>query len=248
MILRRKQDDSASAAITRLADGSAGDVERAQLEAAVAGSPELAAELAEQRRAVSLLAGVYVEAPPALHERVGAIETRPERRRSRGTIRVGVIALATVVVVLVALARPAGHASVHGVIAVALASAEQPAPGLNPRDQTVLGIAIDRTTFPNWGYRGWRTSGSRLDTLGGQAVETVYYTAPGGVRIGYSIVGGTALPVTAARLALNRDGVSYDVISQRGARVVTWRRDGHTCVLASRQAPVSALLALAQAD
>ena len=248
MILRRNRDGGVNAAITRLADGSASDAERAQLEAAVARSPQLAAELAEQREAVSRLAAIDVAAPHELHARVRTIESRPARRRPRTTRRAALIALATIVIVLVALARPAGHPGVGDVIAVALASSEQSPPGLNPSDHAVLNVAIDKATFPNWGYRGLQTTGSRLDTLGGQSVETVYYAARSRERVGYSIVGGSALPIKGARLALTRDGVRYWVIRDGRASVISWRREGHTCVLASRQAPVSALLALAQAD
>jgi hypothetical protein len=39
--------------------------------------------------------------------------------------------------------------------------------------------------------------------------------------------------------------VPFDVIHAYGAAVVTWLRDGHTCVLASRSASTSVLLSLA---
>jgi len=248
MILRPRKHDRSTAAITRLADGSASERERAALEAAVARSPQLAAELAEQRQAVTALAALDLQAPPGLHARIRELERKPASRRPRTTRRAAVIALAVLVLVLVSLSRSSGHASVRGVIAIALASASQPPPAVSPRDHALLDVAIDRATFPNWDYRGWRTTGSRLDTLGGQSVETVYYTARGWERVGYSIVGGSALPVKGAKLVLARHGVSYWVISDAGASVLTWRRDGHTCVLASHRAPVSALLALAQAD
>ena len=249
MILRRDPDSGSRSALTRLADGSATDAERADLEAAVALSPELAAELAEQREVVARLAALELNAPPRLHDTVRALERAPvRRRRARMTPRLAFVAIAVVVVVTVGLSRPVGHANVRGVIALALAPGEHSPPPVSPRDHAVLDVAIDRTAFPNWDYLGWRTTGARLDTLGGQHVETVYYQAARSERVGYSIVGGTALPLGEARLALRRGGVSYWVLSHGGATVVSWRRDGHTCVLASRHAPAGALISLAQTD
>jgi anti-sigma factor RsiW len=249
MILRRDPDRAARAALTRLADGSATDAERAELEAAAMRSPELAAELAEQRTAVSLLAALELSAPPRLHERVQALEPVPaRRRRARMTPRLAIVAIAVVAVVAVALSRPVGHANVRGVIALALAAGEQVPPAVSPRDHAVLDVAIDRTAFPNWKYLGWRTTGDRLDNVGGQQVETVYYQTAGDERVGYSIVGGATVPLGKAQLALRRRGVSYWVLPHGGATVVSWRRDGHTCVLASREASARTLISLAQAD
>ena len=73
----------------------------------------------------------------------------------------------------------------------------------------------------------------------------MFYSAEGYERVGYAIVGGAALRVTGARRAATLAGVTYSTIRDGGASIVTWRRDGHTCVLASRPASVSALIALA---
>jgi anti-sigma factor RsiW len=249
MMLRRHRDQPGHPALARLADGTASADERAALEDVLAGRPELAAELAEQRDALTLLASIAaVTAPPGLQERVRASQAQPARRRPRATRRAAILAIAFVAVVLVALVRSSGTANVHSVVAVALARGDTPPPGVSPRDHVLLGIAIDRVAFPNWADRGWRTSGSRLDSLGGQEVETVYYRAEGYERLGYSIVGGAPLAIGGARLLARHDGVSYWTIAGTSASVVTWRRDGHTCVLASRAAPLSALVALAETD
>jgi anti-sigma factor RsiW len=245
MILRANKKAAEQAAITRLADGSATDAERARIEAAVARSPELAAELAEQRRVVAMLASLDVGAPATLHQRVVAPEPRTARRRLRPTGRIAIVTVVLIALVVFAIARPVGHANMRSVVAIALATGDGVPPGVSPHDHALLGVAIDRVVFPNWSTRGWRTSGSRIDTLGGQHVETVYYTAEGYERVGYAIVGGAALRITGARRAATRAGVSYWTIPDGKASVVTWRRDGHTCVLASRHAPVSALIALA---
>jgi hypothetical protein len=42
-------------------------------------------------------------------------------------------------------------------------------------------------------------------------------------------------------------GVNFELLRGDGATIVTWLRDGHTCVLASRRAGASVLLTLASA-
>lgn len=67
--------------LAALADGSLDPRRRAAVKARVAGSPELAALLAEQERAIALMreAAATVEAPAALRARVAA-QRRPRRR------------------------------------------------------------------------------------------------------------------------------------------------------------------------
>jgi anti-sigma-K factor RskA len=100
---RRRQDLNGGdqpAELAALADGSLAPERRAELEAQVAESPELAALLAEQERAVGFArsAASEVEAPAGLRARVDA---RRQARRGPGWRRpvlVGAAAAATVVV------------------------------------------------------------------------------------------------------------------------------------------------------
>jgi anti-sigma-K factor RskA len=100
---RRQQDGNGGeeiAELAALADGSLAPERRAELEARIAQSPELAQLLAEQERAVGFArsAASEVEAPAGLRAR---IETRRKARRVSGSRRfvlVGAAAAATVVV------------------------------------------------------------------------------------------------------------------------------------------------------
>jgi Anti-sigma-K factor rskA len=80
-MMRRRRENEAGAELAALADGSLAPERRAALEARVAASPELADQLAEQQRAVSLARSAVdgVEAPAALRAR---IEARGHARRA----------------------------------------------------------------------------------------------------------------------------------------------------------------------
>ncbi len=101
--LRRRREDVAGgqeiAELAALADGSLAPERRARVEARVAESPELAARLAEQQRAVALARGAAaeVEAPASLRARV---DSRRHARRLPTPGRLVVIGAATVAVVL----------------------------------------------------------------------------------------------------------------------------------------------------
>jgi anti-sigma-K factor RskA len=97
------EDDQAAnehAELAALADGSISDDRRAEVEAQVEASPELAARLREQQRALALLqsAAEQVEAPSGLRARIDA-QKRP-RRRPRRLALAGVVAAATVAAVV----------------------------------------------------------------------------------------------------------------------------------------------------
>jgi hypothetical protein len=92
-------------------------------------------------------------------------------------------------------------------------------------DPGQVAAGVQGTAFPTWKRSGWTPTGVRTDTLRGRPVTTVFYAAPDGTRVSYSIVGGRVLAGTPAAGAAVRT-------EHRGGRwVVTWARDGHTCVL-----------------
>ena len=240
----RHSGHSAEAALARLADGSIAENERAELESAVAASPELAAKLAEQRRAVTIVAAVDVEAPARLLEHLRS--PQPARRpRRRWLTRRGLIAVAAALLILALLAARDHGLDVRGEAHLALARATLAPPRQSASDHAVLTAAVGGVAFPDWRGRGWRAIGARSDAIGGRAVETVFYDSSGHGRVGYSIVAGSPLAIGSAQSVRHYAGVSYAVLKFDGATVVTWDRDGHTCVLASRRAPAAVLLGLA---
>ncbi len=91
-------------------------------------------------------------------------------------------------------------------------------------------------------------SGSRMasapTTVQDRATRTVFYRK-GTTRIAYTIVAGDALPEPADGVATRREGIALRSLRRDGRNVVTWRRQGHTCVLSGAGVSQEALLELA---
>jgi anti-sigma factor RsiW len=261
----------AEAELTRLADGSLAESEREQLQARVAAAPELQLRLREQQRAVSLVqATAEIAAPASLRASVAELSDATTRRRGRYEGRqqgaaerrrratwrprasVGLVALAAVLVAVVSVALHGRTAPTVGSTArLALAPATGRAPAVSASDHDVLAVrpvGASQIPFPSYvRLAAWQATGVRRDTLSGRHVTTVFYSVAG-TRVGYSIVSGPALSMPHGSTVRGPTGVRYVFVSSEGAQIVTWRRDGHTCVIAGRSVARSTLLALAAAD
>jgi hypothetical protein len=212
-----------------LADGSLDPVRRAVLEARAATDPALAAALAEQRSAVAAISAANgdVEAPAELRAFVEAVTEARATGRSRWWRRR---------VRRAALARPWAPAA--GLVAAAAAASIVLALGGGPVVDDVLaaaqrpataaaapGTEIDGIAFP--AYDGWRTAGTRVDTIEGRRTRTVFYER-GGRTVAYTIVAGAAIePPLDAR---PRDG-GIRTFNRGDRAAVTWEERGRTCVL-----------------
>ena len=99
LIPRREDDDREPVELAALADGSIADDRRAEVEAQIAASPELAARFAEQQRAVGLTraAADETEAPHDLRTR---IDSRRRAPASRVRVAIGAVAVAAVAVAI----------------------------------------------------------------------------------------------------------------------------------------------------
>lgn len=196
-----------------------------------------------------------VQAPESLRnavrEAVREAERAPARRRLRLplvrpralVLAGGSLAALAVVLVLVLGGGGATVPTVADAAQAALRPATAPAPPARPGGQ-LLTASVDGVAYPTWTRSGWRAVGERNDTVAGRHVRTVLYVAPDGARIGYAIAAGDALPLPDARVVRLR-GVAIRVLAVDGATVVTWRRDGHTCILAARGVDATSLVRLA---
>ncbi|MGP0102379.1 MAG: hypothetical protein ACLPUT_12270 [Solirubrobacteraceae bacterium] len=204
---------------------------------------------------VELVRSIDVQAPQELHRRVEALVAErggraSTHRRRQGAIRWGLsgaVALAAVVAVLVvSLSGGAGSAlTLHTAVALTMRPATMAAPAQDPHNEAELAADVEGVAFPYWDDRfGWRATGARTDRVDGRAVTTVFY-ARAHQWIGYAIVAGAPAPHVGGGVVRERSGTSYRFLTEDGASVVTWLRDGHLCVVAGHGVNDATLMALA---
>jgi hypothetical protein len=210
-----------------------------------------------EREIAELIRAIDVPAPEALHRRVDALIAEQEQRGARhsfvtrraaplrfglaAALVLGVIAAALVV----GLSGGSSPLTLHTAVALTLRPATTAAPALNPHNRTELAANVEGVAFPYWDDRfGWRSTGARSDRADGHAVETVFYARGHDQWIGYAIVAGKA-PTLSGGVVERRGDTTYRFVSEDGARVVTWLRDGHLCVVSGHGVTDATLMALA---
>lgn len=189
--------------------------------------------------------GATVSAPDSLRARLAASRPPSQRplRIAAVTVCLGVVL--GIAVGLIAIPADDETPTVGAAASAALRAPTAPSPDAAPTDGRFIDVRVGEVRFPNYGYdSGWTVAGTRRDALDGRRVLTVVYRGRGH-RIGYAVVDGAALAEPAGARQLFSDGRRFAVLRHHGATVVTWRQGGHTCIVASRSAPLKALLAMA---
>jgi hypothetical protein len=246
MITRRHRDETTERDLAALADGSLSPARRARVERAVAHSPQLQAELRDQREALDAVRTAAAErAPATLRARVAL--ARPPHRPAR---RVGALAVAgaAAMAATIVLAVGGGPTETPSVADAAVLGERPPAAPVP--DVASDAVALTRPLgaglpFPEWeGNFGWKAIGMRSDRLDGRPATTVFYRRRSQV-VAYTIVGGGPLPVGARATRSTREGTALRSLVVHGRRTVTWLRRGHTCVLSGTTATGATLLRLA---
>jgi hypothetical protein len=209
-------------------------------------------ELADERWVLSLLHEVQqeVRAPRRLRLRVEA-EIRSVRGPVPGLRGLSARRGATApggASVLRGVMAGAGAPSLSQAAELASRGAISPAPAPDPDDPNVkLAESVDNVYFPNWSSTlGWQATGQRRDLLDDHPAVTVYYAAAER-RLAYTIVSGAALAQPAARTTVTH-GMTLRTLRMRGHLIVTWRRDGRTCVLTGTKVSAAQLRELAVTD
>src|ERR1700750_3311121 len=97
---------------------------------------------------------------------------RPRRLAAVGAIAAALIALA----VAVSLSGGSSTLSVRDAAALTTRAATHASPAENSTDRTELAVSVDGVSFPYWGgHFGWRSTGTRTDTVHGRSVTTTVY-------------------------------------------------------------------------
>jgi hypothetical protein len=236
--------------LSALADGSLAPAQRDALEARVEAEPGLAAIVSEQRRAVDAVRATAPAAPVHLRARIEAMHARAEAPASRRRWLVpagggALVAAAVAAAIVLATGGNPSSPTVGDAAALTVKPATAPAPAPDER-RPLLEASVGGIAFPNWARQfGWRAVGRRDDKIDGRSAVTIFY-AKGSKRIGYTIVDGNSLawPKGASRTV--RNGTDVRSFGSDGRVVVTWRRDGHSCVMsAGRGVSRTELVALA---
>lgn len=246
----RDTDKPTEAELAALADGSLSDERRAALEKRVAGSPELMEALDRQRIVVSAIREATGPAPARVRTKVAAERARVQREPAKGwrpwIVATGATAAAGVIVAL-ALSLSGGGPGAPTLDQAAALTVEdptQPAPKPVPAVPSLLAIQESGLPYPNWSRKlGWKPVGSRRDDINERGTTTVYYDKAG-KRVGYTIVSGKALSVPSDAKRFTRDGIDMASYIEEGRMVVTWERDGHTCVISGVGVPQPVLVKL----
>jgi hypothetical protein len=255
MIKSLRQRQPTERDLAALADGTLPVQRRARVEQAVASSPQLKADLAAERRALKAIRGAADErAPAALRARHElARDPNPRWRLPRlmtATAATAAVAVAAFAAALV-LTIGGGATGAPTVATAAALGTRQPVAVATetPNDHGILpGLSAAGIPFPDWGSNfGYEAVGVRRDHLGGRLATTVFY-ARGDQQIAYTIMSGSPLPAGTTLHQSVWAGTRLGSFLSHGRVVVTWLRNGHTCVLSGPDTPVAVLARLASGN
>jgi anti-sigma factor RsiW len=244
----RDLDERTRREMASLADGSLEGHRRAELEARLTGSPALRAALERQRTGAAALRGLNLRAPASLRARLATEAPAASRGTARRRLALGggLAVAAAAAVLAVVLVLSSGSESPTVVEGARLA--ERPSTGavaVDPSNPKLLAANVEGVPFPNWSKKfDWRQAGIRSDGVGDRDARTVFYEHAG-KRIAYTIVSGDGIAAPSDATTTTRNGVNLHSLSDRGRRVVTWWRDGRTCVLSASNVGNRELLKLA---
>lgn len=233
MLASRRPSRAIERDLARLADGSLKPQRRELVEGMVAASSELQLRLHEQRRAVTLIrSGARDRAPLSVRAHRQALAAQP---RTGGWPRMFLVAAAATAALIWTLSMVGGGRAGPTVADAATFALRSPTANVAaPRGDdppAVPGIRAAGLAFPYWEDEfGWRATGVRRDRMDGRLLTTVFYRRAHQV-VAYTIVPGAHLRVDRSAPTLHRNGVDLRSFWMGGRLVVTWLRDGHTCVL-----------------
>jgi hypothetical protein len=197
-----------------------------------------------------------VHAPRRLRLQIEAGARTPRRRRPRVPRRSGLAILpgalaAALTAALVAVVLAPGGPAAPSLSRAAALSDRGPAgppPMPDPDDPGVkLSEQVGDVYFPNWSSTlGWQPTGLRRDLMGFHRAVTVYY-ADGTRRLAYTILSAPALAQPAATVTVE-NGMTVRTLRLHGRLIVTWRREGSTCILSGTHVSAAQLRRLALTD
>jgi hypothetical protein len=198
----------------------------------------LRAALDRQRAGVAALRGLDLAPSPGLRRRIETERSRPSSpvRRRRLVLGGALAATAAAIVLALVLIAPSGSGGPTVVQAAELSDlpATQSSVPVDPANPKLLDAKVDGVPFPNLHAEfAWHQAGSRSDDLDGRNTKTVFYEREG-ERVGYTIISGNRIEPPAGARASVQNGVRLNTVSEDGQAIVTWLREGRTCVVSGK--------------
>jgi hypothetical protein len=197
-------------------------------------------ELSERhRRVVTALQAGGPEVPQSLLRQAFAVEARPRPRLSARPALAGAVALAMAIAAIAVL-------SLNGPNGVSTMDAALLSP--LPAEHATPARSFAGVSYPDWSSAfGWRKQGQRTDELGGRRTTTAFYRHTHH-RIGYTVISGRPIDPPDGADVVTVNGVELHRFRLGEQDVVTFVRNGHTCVLSGKVHRASTLVKLASSE
>lgn len=250
MSLRVRRSGPSERDLAAFADGSLPAVRRGKIERALSESPGLRAAVGAQQRVLRAIdAAARERAPSSLRAQVRLVQPPARRRVPNPGVLLTASVLGACAAAVVAVFLSVGGGAVAPTVAqAAVLNARVPQRGVREpqKGQGALpNIGAAGLTYPYWeDHFGYRAVGVRYDRLGARAITTVFYRR-GASRVAYEIAFGRPLALGGKSWSTERQGVRLWAMRTHHGLVVTWLRDGHTCILIGSATRLPVLLRLA---
>jgi hypothetical protein len=165
---------------------------------------------------------------PAVPDTLYVPQPRPERRPRLWVPAVAAVAAGVALAILVVVFTSAGDSGLRAYASISARPETQPTPR---SDGTLLDRSFQGVSYPDWSRDfGWMAEGARTDVIEGRRAESVFYMHHGH-RIAYTVIEGAPIAPPEDATTRRVGGVTMRQFRDGPRDVVTFVRNGHTCVL-----------------
>lgn len=156
------------------------------------------------------------------------VEPRPVRRPRLWVPAVAAVAAGVALAVIVVVLTSAGDPGLRAYAGISVRPETQPTPR---SDGALLDRSFQGVSYPDWSRNfGWMAEGARTDVIDGRRAESVFYMHHGH-RIAYTVIEGAPIAPPEDATTRRVGGVTLRSFRDGPRDVVTFVRNGRTCVL-----------------
>ncbi len=159
---------------------------------------------------------------------VPVVKERPARRPRLWVPTVAAAAAGVALAILVVVLTSAGESGLRAYASISARPETQPTPR---SDGALLDRSFQGVSYPDWSRKfGWMAEGARADVIEGRRAESVFYMHHGH-RIAYTVIEGAPIAPPEDATTRRVGGVTLRQFRDGPRDVVTFVRNGRTCVL-----------------